>query len=89
MKQKFFKLLLAALICIFGCTAFTSCSKDKKNENLSIAVFVPGVLEGNPTYEMMDEDQKNQVMGYLMALKKTRKITEAEYKKETIKLWKK
>ena len=33
---------------------FSSCGGKKKEGGESIAVFVPGVLEGSPTYEMMD-----------------------------------
>jgi len=38
-------------------------------------------------YSLMTEEQKNQVMVYLMALRDQNKITIDEYKKETIKLW--
>lgn len=38
-------------------------------------------------YSLMTESQKNQVMIYLMALRDQKKITIDEYKKETIKLW--
>ena len=33
---------------------FTSCEGKSKEAEISIAVFVPGFLEGSPTYEMMD-----------------------------------
>jgi simple sugar transport system substrate-binding protein len=33
---------------------FSSCSKHDEGKTGSIAVFVPGVMEGSPSYEMMD-----------------------------------
>ncbi len=34
--------------------SLTSCGKGSEEKGRSIAVFIPGVLEGSPTYEMLD-----------------------------------
>jgi len=53
MKFRFSRILLALTVLLF---ALTGCI-DKKADaaDKQIAVFVPGMLEGSPTYEMMDK----------------------------------
>ena len=41
-------LLICVVCCIFGCS-----KTDSKNDKKSLAVFVPGVVSGNPVYEML------------------------------------
>lgn len=41
-------LLICVVCCIFGCS-----KSDSKNDKKSLAVFVPGVVSGNPVYEML------------------------------------
>ncbi len=41
-------------VLVITAVLFSACGKQAGNAAGSIAVFVPGVLEGSPTYEMMD-----------------------------------
>jgi simple sugar transport system substrate-binding protein len=48
-------LVLVLMIVILGsCAPKKGTSANTSSESLSLAVFVPGVLSGSPTYEMMD-----------------------------------
>ncbi|QEN08579.1 BMP family ABC transporter substrate-binding protein [Oceanispirochaeta crateris] len=48
-------LVLVLMIVILGsCAPKKETSANSSSESLSLAVFVPGVLSGSPTYEMMD-----------------------------------
>ena len=56
MTNKFF--IYPALVVLFISLGISACSKPKGNEkeasnSYSIAVFIPGVIAGSPTYEMM------------------------------------
>lgn len=50
-------ILLFYIIIVLSSTITTSSKAEE--DNLKIAVFVPGVLEGSPTYEMMDAGVRN------------------------------
>ncbi len=56
-KTKKLKIMSSALL-ILMILSIAGCSKEEiseKDKPFSIAVFVPGVLAGSPTYEMMDQ----------------------------------
>lgn len=57
-KKSFSLRVQVSLALILSILFLTSCSEKQKetkeNKQFSIAVFVPGVLAGSPTYEMMD-----------------------------------
>jgi len=53
MRNSFF---ISGLIVLAA--VLSSCSNRSNDDGKSIAVFVPGVLEGSPTYEMMDSGIK-------------------------------
>lgn len=53
--KKEFKIIFLLLLFFPLLTGCTKEDKREKNESYSIAVFVPGVLSGSPTYEMMDK----------------------------------
>lgn len=58
MKKKSIANILATALLVWTVFFITGCSKEdsvEKKEAYSIAVFVPGVLAGSPTYEMMDK----------------------------------
>ncbi|MFA6843057.1 MAG: hypothetical protein WCR33_01530 [Bacilli bacterium] len=75
---------------IINDTAEEEAPKEKKPIMEPIKHDIAGLLlvKGySRNYSLMTEEQKNQVMVYLMALRDQNKITIDEYKKETIKLW--
>lgn len=49
-----FRHVASILLLLVSVGLFTACSRRTKNEEITIAVFVPGVIEGSPSYEMMD-----------------------------------
>ncbi len=49
-----FHVVITSAVLLFAVISLTSCNKDTQEKNRSIAVFIPGVLEGSPTYEMLD-----------------------------------
>lgn len=60
--MKKLKLILTALAAISFC--FVSCNKNensKKESKTSIAVFVPGIIDGSPVYAMLVQGVKNAV----------------------------
>ncbi|MCL2184602.1 MAG: BMP family ABC transporter substrate-binding protein [Treponema sp.] len=50
MKKILTFLLLASLVFVLSCT-----KKEKSAENLSVLVFITGVIAGSPTYELMSQ----------------------------------
>ena len=55
-SKRFYLIPVLALIVIsmMSCTPKKEIQADTSSSDLSLAVFVPGVLSGSPTYEMMD-----------------------------------
>ncbi len=48
-------LLIASALLLISCAPKAEKTADSGEKTVSLAVFVPGVLAGSPTYEMMDE----------------------------------
>ncbi|MBB6482190.1 BMP family ABC transporter substrate-binding protein [Spirochaeta isovalerica] len=53
--KKISKYLIPAIMATFLLTGCSEKKEEKEDRSFSIAVFVPGVLAGSPTYEMMDK----------------------------------
>ena len=57
-KLRFF---LTATVALFLSFAVISCKNTQKSDKVSIAVFVPGIIDGSPVYAMLVEGVKNAV----------------------------